>query len=94
MGDAVALAELVQQRGPFDAERCLQRSGRVVDPGMDDAAVVGAGLHAGARVTFHDADARSAGGDLGGTRQPCHTGANDQDVDAFRHVSVLVAGPV
>ena len=55
VGDAVALAELVQQRRTFDAKRGLQRSGRVVDPGVDHAAVVGARLHAGARVSFEDA---------------------------------------
>ena len=60
VGDVMALAELVQQRGTFDAERSFQRSGGVVDPGMNYAAVVRARLHTGAGVPFEDADAEAS----------------------------------
>ena len=41
---AVRVAPRVQQPVAFDAERVLQRARRIVDAGMDDAAVVRAGL--------------------------------------------------
>jgi hypothetical protein len=63
VGDAVARAELVEAPGPLDAQLRFQRSLRIVDPGMDDAAVVRTRLHPGARTPFEDHDGASRGGE-------------------------------
>ena len=54
--DAVARAEVVQQAASFDAQPCLERSGRVVDAGVNDAAVVRARVLPGPGMAFEHAD--------------------------------------
>src|SRR6185295_1967472 len=76
-GDVVGGAERVQPRRAFDAQRCLQRGCRIVDAGVDDAAVVGARLHAQARLTLDDADAPSACRELTGGGEPGDAAADD-----------------
>ena len=56
MGHAVPLAELVHQSLAFDAEPRLQRAGRIVDAGVDHAAVMRARVEPGPGVPFEHAD--------------------------------------
>ena len=67
---------------PLDAEDRLQRARRIVDPGMDHAAVVGARLHAGLRLALEHADTPAPGRDRRSGRQAGHTGADDDGIDA------------
>ena len=54
VGHAVLGAEAVQPAGSLDAQLGLQRPGRVVESGVDHAAVVRARLDPGPRVLFGD----------------------------------------
>ncbi len=57
--DAVALAVRVHPRGAVDAQLGLQRAGRVVDAGMDHAAVVTGLMRRGRGLALDDEHARS-----------------------------------
>ena len=54
--NVVLRAERVQPIAPLDAQPRLQRSGRIVDAGVNDAAVVGARLHPRAGMALEEAD--------------------------------------
>src|SRR5262249_56311663 len=54
--NAVLRAELVQVVTAFDAEARLERARRMIQTGVNDAAVVRAGVLAGARVALEDDD--------------------------------------
>ena len=56
MRHVVGAAEFVQQVAPLDRQPSLQRAGRIVDPGVNDAAVVGAAFHPGAGTRLEQAD--------------------------------------
>ena len=88
-GDRVALAERVQLARAADAQLRLQRAGRVVDAGVDDAGVA-AGLVAADLVLLvehHDRGARVAAGELARGGQADDAGADDRDVAARRRVT-------
>src|SRR5262249_22638676 len=78
----VALAELVEQMTSFDAEPRLQRAGGIVDAGVDDAAVVGAGVLSPPRMALEDADRNAARRDRTRRGQAGDAGADDGNVDA------------
>ena len=67
---AVGGAELVQHPRAVDAVPGLERSGRIVDTGMDDLAVVRARAASRARLAFEDADAVAAPGDAPAAARP------------------------
>src|SRR4051794_9894383 len=74
MRDAVLTAEFVEQALPLDAQRGLKRTGRVVNPGVQDPAVMGARLHPWPRAAFYDANLEAREGELGCAREshdPC-----------------------
>ena len=84
---AVRGAELVEQPPAFDAEPRLQRAGRIVDAGVDHAAVVRAGVQARARVPLEDADRLAARRERPRGGQAGHAGADDRDVNLGQRVS-------
>jgi hypothetical protein len=67
--------------GPFHAESCLQRSGGIVDPGVDDATVVRTGLHSGARMVLRDTDLMTLRGERGGHGKSHDAAADHYNVD-------------
>src|SRR5207302_9216095 len=74
-------AELVQETASLDAEPCLERTGWMVQPGVDHAAVVRARLEAGARVPLQYAHRPSGSCDRERRRDPRDARADDGDVD-------------
>ncbi len=60
MGHAVLLTERIQPAAAFDAERGLQRLRRMIEPGMDHAAVVRGRLLPGTRTPLDDAHLMAA----------------------------------
>ncbi len=79
---AVLVAELVQLAGAGDAQLGLQRAGRVVDAGVDDAGVV-AGLVGGDAVLAledHHGGVRPAVQQLAGGGEAEDAGPDDGDV--------------
>ena len=78
-------AVAVESRRAIDAKRRLQRALRVIDTGMDDAAVVRARLHARMPVSLEETH-RGVGlpfGDGAGRRQAGHAPADDEHVNTF-----------
>ena len=86
---AVRRAPFVQQRVALDAQRVLQRSGRIVDARMDDAAVVRTGLVPVPTVPVDDRDLPRPR-QLHSHRQPHHARTNDRDLRI--HIDRLSAG--
>jgi hypothetical protein len=78
---AVTRAEGVHQVAPLHAQARLERAGGIVDARVNDAAVVGAGVHAWTRVALEQADRRAGGGDRAGRGQAGDASAYDRDVD-------------
>ena len=84
----VRRAELVHQLAAFDAQPRLQRAGRIVDAGVDHAAVVRAGVHARARMPLEHADRSAASPRCArADARPVTPAADDGDVDAVPTVS-------
>ena len=81
MGNAVPFAELVHQALAFDAELRLQRPRRIVNPGMNDAAVVRARVETGPGVPLEETDGLPGGGELRRAREAHDPGAYDDGVD-------------
>ena len=81
VGHVVARAEFVHQAPAFDTELRFQRAGRIVDAGMNDAAVVGAGVQARLAVAFEEADRAALLGNLRGAREAHDSRTNDDDVN-------------
>jgi hypothetical protein len=83
-GDGAALAVGVHARGAVDAQPGLQRAGRVVDAGVDHAAVVAA-LVCGRRGLALDDEQAAAGAareHLAGHGEPDDAGPDDEGVVA------------
>ena len=78
--DVVLGAERVETVASFDAELRLEGARRIVDPGMDDAAVVGAGFHPRPGMALEDAHAAAPGAELRGDREPDDTSADHGDI--------------
>jgi hypothetical protein len=90
MGDPAFAAVVIEALPAFHAETRLQRSGRIVDPGMDDAAVVRARFRAEARVKVEEGDEAIVARASERARKTGDTAADDQDVDVcHRRVSWL-----
>ena len=83
MRDPIQTAELVKHRPAFDAQACLECAGRVVNPGVNDPAVVRAGFDPRPGVALEDTNREPARGDEVTARQPGDAGADDGDVDFF-----------
>ena len=81
--NVVRCAERVEPLGAFDAELRFQRSGRVVDAGVDDAAVVRGGFQAEARVAFGDGNTEAGGCEFGGGGQAGDAAADYQSINGF-----------
>ena len=81
--DLMLGAKRIQLAASLHAQPRLERALRVVEAGVDDAAVVRAGVQAGTRMALEHADRQSAprNGTSGG--QPGHTGADDGDLNGF-----------
>ena len=74
-------AELVEQRRPAHAEARLERPGRVVEAGVNDAAVVRAGVHPGQAVPLDEAHGSPRGRDLARAGEPGDARPDHHDVD-------------
>ena len=88
----VALAERVQVAGALDAEPRLQRAGRVVDAGVDDARVVAGLVRADALLALDDVHAQVgvAQQRLAGDGEPEDPGADDDEVAGrVAHAAIL-----
>ena len=83
-GYALLGAEGVQPLAPLDAEDGLQRVPRVIDAGVDDAAVVGAGLQPRARQTFDHARRVAAGRHRARRGEPDDDAADNRAVYRFK----------
>ena len=82
VGHTVLLRRIVEQAAPCDAQRRLQRARRIVEAGVDDAAVVGAGVEARARVPFEHADRAAAlRRSARAAARPDHARADDDHID-------------
>ena len=81
--DAVARAEFVQEPAAFDAQTRLQRPRRIVEAGVDHAAVVRARFEAGARMPLEDAHRSPALGNRERRGEAGDAGADDRDIDPF-----------
>src|SRR5262245_25849195 len=88
MRDAVLGAERVQQARPLDAVTRLERTRRIVHPGMNHLTVVCAGAHARTGLALEHADRVSAARDGEGGRQADHTGPDDGRIDMLHLCSV------
>ena len=92
MGDAVLAAELDHGRGSGDAEFGLERSGLVIDAGVDDAAVVSALVPGNAVFFFEDEKSpmRESLGEFEGDCESDDATANDHYVvGGFGHGEML-----
>ena len=81
MRHVVAGAELVHQPLALDAQLRLQRAGRIVDPGVDHAAVVRARVEAGLACRSSRQTDWPPGGELRGAGEADDPRADDDDVD-------------
>ena len=91
MGDVVPGAELVEQSGAVDAVPCFEAPRRVVDPGVNDLAVVGARPQARTRFALENADAPSAAGDGQRCGQTHHACADHCHIDLFHGLCAATA---
>src|SRR5438034_11538991 len=93
MLDPVFVTELPQLGSPANAEPRLQRTGRVVDPRMDHAAVVPALVGGDLRFFLEDdhPDAGLAVDDFSGGRQADQARANDREVDVVSEGQIPAA---
>ena len=80
---AVPGAEPIERVAPLDAQAGLERAVRVVDAGVDHAAVVGARLHSGPRLPLQHAGGAPAAGGGAGDCQADDTPAHDCDIHMF-----------
>src|SRR5688572_31257431 len=78
------LAERLQSLPSLHAHRRLQRTRRVVEPGVDHAAVVGRGFQPGFAMALEHDNLTTAPGQGQGTRETGDTGADDDNHDAKR----------
>src|SRR5438067_3781018 len=83
MRHVVLRTELVQAASAFYTQLRLERAGRIVEAGVDDAAVVRARLETRTRMAFEQADRQSALRDRERRREAGHAGADDGRVDPF-----------
>jgi hypothetical protein len=74
---AVSGAELVEPLGSLDAQLRLQGAAGIVEPRVDDAAVVGAGFHPRPGMAFDDTDCAAVGGQPAGSGEPGDAAADD-----------------
>jgi hypothetical protein len=81
--DVVRLAEPVQPLGPLDAQPRLERARGIVDAGVNDAAVVGAGFHPRTGMLLDVADGKTDGRQFRGRRKARDSAADDQNVEDF-----------
>ena len=79
--NVIGRAERVQPFGPLDAQLRLEAPAGVVDPGVDDAAVVRAGFHPGAGMAFGDRNRKAGGSQFGRRREACNASAYDEGID-------------
>ena len=87
-------AEVVHEVASLHTQPRLERAGRIVEAGVNHAAVVRAGIEARAHVTLEHADACAGTGDRARRRQPCHAGADDRDFYVFHvNASECAGGP-
>jgi hypothetical protein len=83
-GNVVLRTEFVEAVAAFHAQARLQRSGRIVNAGVDHAAVVRAGGASDLGRAFEQADAGAALGQEQGGGEAGDTSADDCDID-FSH---------
>jgi hypothetical protein len=76
-------AKGIKEPPAFRAEPRLERLGRVVNPGMDDAAVVSARVQAGAGVALEYTDGQVALRHRARDRQPADAASDDGHIDGF-----------
>ena len=90
MGDSVLAAEPGHKPNPAQGEPGLQRAWLVVEPAVEDAAVVRALMAAGAVFFFKDADRRAplAKQQLAGDGEAYDAAADDEMVVVFQTVGI------
>jgi len=86
--DVMGGAKRVGQTVAFDAVAGLERIRRVVEAGVDDAAVARAGGHANAGHLLEDEDVGRARRQLGGNGAADNPASDDDDVGSF-HVCAM-----
>lgn len=87
VADAVFLAKLVEGLVSGQAQPGLERALRVVDAGVDDAAVAAAYFLAELGVLFQYENISSPTGQPGGDGQADDTGADDGNIGLVRYIS-------
>ena len=75
----------------FDTQTRFQAALGVIQPGMNDAAVVGAGVESGPGVPLEHACRQPTCGDGASRSQPCHSCTDDCDVDGVPRDQLLTA---
>src|SRR5215510_4494445 len=83
MRNSMLGAKLVESMPSFDAEPCLERSGRIVEARVDHAAVVRAGVESRARMTLQHARREPFSCDRQRCREAGDARADDGDIDGF-----------
>ena len=92
VGHLVGAAEFVEQFPPPQAQGRLMGAARVVEAGVDDFAVAGAGLLAESGVLFHHHRVDAAPRQFPGAGQAHHPGADHHRSRPFRHRPLPVTG--
>ena len=87
VGNGMLRAELVQQAPTLDAQPRFQRTGGIVEAGVNHAAVVRARFEARPSVPLDQAHGVSTHRDGASGGEPGHAGADDGDVNVLHHVS-------
>ena len=82
-GTSCVAQNAVQPARALDAEARLQRAARIVDAGVDDAAVVGARLHPRPGMLIDTTNSQATGCQLGGCGQARNSAADDENVEDF-----------
>ena len=91
--DVVLLAARVETLSAFHAAACLERVGRIVEPGVDDLAVSGGRLLAGQGVALEQNDSMSFARERGAACHSDHAGADDSDLWVLVHDPVSATAP-
>ena len=89
MRDAALRAIAIQRVPSLDAEAGLERSGRVVDAGVDDLGVARAGVLADRALRFQHRHFAAGEGESSGDSQPDPAGADDGGIGEPGHACLI-----
>ena len=80
MRHTMACAVFVEPPMPVDTQPCFQRSRRIVDPRVNNAGIVSAGLHAETRMAFQETHREVGSGYRAGGGKAGHASADNRNV--------------